>query len=341
MKRFFNSFSMDFLIAFRNKFILISIGLAILYAVLVNWVIPENISLEETSAYFYDNSSSKIFSQILKNSDNEHYFLNSKEELYDTLSKEKNQPGIIFEDSNFRIIAQGYEDEKTLNIIASQIDMIYLNLSDEYIPYETQTILIKGDSKNSLPFNKKMIPILLATDIILLGFMFSAVMLFQEKKEGGIYAYRVSSAGTINYLLSKTFVNSIIGVIFAFIFSFLTLGFTINYFQFFLIVFLATLLMSVLGILIGQFYDSVSNFVYVIMLAAGFIFIPLIPLFSGSQGNILYKLIPSYYILFGVEELITNGRMQNFLEPVLFLFIEIIIIFLITISITKKILIKR
>jgi len=186
-----------------------------------------------------------------------------------------------------------------------------------------------------------MVPMLLAADILLIGFLFVASMLFQEKKEHSVSAYRVSPGGTINYIMSKALVNVILSVCFAIIFGIFTLGFNINYPAYFLIITIAALMMTLIGILMGQFFSSLSDFLY-IMLA--FMILMGLPIFTYMNPNFRFpgiELIPSYQIVFSVDSLMRTGwEWSKLTNTFLILGIELILIFMLTTYVTKKHLIK-
>lgn len=67
------------------------------------------------------------------------------------------------------------------------------------------TLLRPGVSKP--PFNASWIPILFTVDLCILGHMFAAVMVLQDKQQGLIQLYRVSPGGAAAYVGSKLIVG--------------------------------------------------------------------------------------------------------------------------------------
>lgn len=340
MNRFFNSFMIDLKVAIRNKFFLISFILAIVYSILILFVIPENIDTGFSNLYFVDNSSENIFSKMLDHP--EIIFLENEEILKDIIIEKSNTIGIILNDNDYEIFVQGYESDKTINLIKSQINSIYnVLLNNENIHQNIPEIILLEKSQDQLSFNKNFIPMLLAMDVIFLGFMFVAVMVFQEKQEGGIFVYRVSPAGTFNYLMSKITVNTLIALMFALIFAFITIGFSINYFHYILIVFVSSFFVTAAGLFLGQFYDSVSNFIYTILSFTLILMLPMLVFVGIFEENVFFMILPSYPVFLGIKELLIEGRISNFSSIISILLIETIVIVSLTYYSLKKNLLKR
>ncbi len=326
MKKLWTLLKIDYTMALRSKFILITLILAILLAVLVNFVLPEKLNTE-MNTYILDRTSNTRIATFLNAAGDEGSAIKievtkSEEELTSKLTK-SNGAGIIFEDDKVIIVKQGYEDEATLNLMTATINLLTKKLSGVYTPTSFKYTVLEPQSTEKLPFNKFMIPPLIVLDVFLLGFMFIAAMIFQDKKEGIIKAYRISPINIFGYITSKVVINSSLSIALALIIVAATVGFHINYLHYFVIVTLSALLISSLGMLLSQFFNSLSEFMYVLIAFSLIIALPAISYFQPSFSVPFFKYIPSYPIMFEIKNIISSVQSKEIWSLSLLLAVEL------------------
>lgn len=331
IKTLLNTLKIDFKVAFKNSFMLIIIIMAIIYILLINFVLPEKLEMSQTQVIAYDSTSQKIFENNFKNLT----YINDKDKLKESLLKNESAIGIILKENTAEIVLRGYESQTQINNIKAIISNLY---SRNYRSYEIITL---GKEVNKLSFNKKMLPVLIATDVIMMGFLFIAAMLFQEKQEGSISAYRVTPAGTINYILSKVLINSFLAIIFGIIVAIFTIGFQINYIIYTIIIFISAFLVSLFGLFLAQFYSSISDFIYIALIFNVIAALPVMGYFNPSLYINIFKYIPSYPVMFGIDTLMTSGDISNSLKTLIVPIIELLIISPLTYITIKRNLIRR
>ncbi|MDN5342662.1 MULTISPECIES: ABC transporter permease [Oceanotoga] len=331
IKTLLNTLKIDFKVAFKNSFMLIIIIMAIIYILLINFVLPEKLEMSQTQVIAYDSTSQKIFENNFKNLT----YINDKDKLKESLLKNESAIGIILKENTAEIVLRGYESQTQINNIKAIISNLY---SRNYKSYEIITL---GKEVNKLSFNKKMLPVLIATDVIMMGFLFIAAMLFQEKQEGSISAYRVTPAGTINYILSKVLINSFLAIIFGIIVAIFTIGFQINYIIYTIIIFISAFLVSLFGLFLAQFYSSISDFIYIALIFNVIAALPVMGYFNPSLYINIFKYIPSYPVMFGIDTLMTSGDISNSLKTLIVPIIELLIISPLTYITIKRNLIRR
>ena len=340
MKPFFSQFMIDFIVAKRNMFFIIVISIALLYSMIVNFVIPSKTESYSGNFYILDNTVNKKYTQALNSFGYNSFIASSLDAIKENMSKDKSAVGLVLKDDGIEAVFQGYESFQQQNIIKSIFSGLYDTLNNQNSIAAYKTTVLKESAKK-LPLNMKMIPVLLATDIIMLGFMFVAAMIFQEKKEGGLYAYRVSPGGTLNYILSKVIVNVMISVLFGVVFLFFTLGFKTNYFYFLSIIFLGAFLISLLGIFLAQFYSSLNEFIVVALIFNAVMALPVVSYFNPLIDIQILKIIPSYSLIYASDEIISSVKSSYTLNTLLNLFIQISIFFPATYFSVRKTLIRK
>ncbi len=341
MKKLWTLLKVDYTMALRSNFILITLILAILLAVLINFVLPEKLNTE-MNTYILDRTSNTRIATFLNAAGDEGSAIKievtkSEEELTTKLTK-SNGAGVIFEDDKVIIVKQGYEDEATLNLMTATINLLTKKLSGVYSPTSFKYTVLEPQSTEKLPFNKFMIPPLIVLDVFLLGFMFIAAMIFQDKKEGIINAYRISPINIFGYITSKVVINSSLSIALSLILVAATVGFHMNYLHYFVIVTLSALLISSLGMLLSQFYNSLSEFMYVLIAFSLIIAIPVISYSQPSFSVPFFKYIPSYPIMFEIKNIISSVQSKEIWSLSLLLAVELAGVLVLVYFTSKRIL---
>ena len=156
------------------------------------------------------------------------------------------------------------------------------------------------------PVSNKMnaLPSLLAFEVIVIGFLMVAVMIFQEKSEGTIRAYRVSPAHTAAYLISKTLVFVFLGLVYGLVFILSTMGIPPNPGLFCLVVALAISFYTLAGVAVAVFFNNISGWLFP---GVGLLMVNMAPIISYSYpafSPVAITCLPSYLLLFGLREIL-------------------------------------
>ena len=330
LRRFINLFKQDITVALRNYYHIVILILAILMTLFINFAVPEQVKLTPTE-YILDKTEGKVLEKFLieKGSDSSRFF-NSRDDLIDKVQNDNNSLGIIIEGDiktpKVTIVHQGTESTEILNVldatIESALDMI------RQTARETNTkVLLLREKSNPIPFNKSLVPIMLVTEAVMLGFFLIAVMVFQEKEEGSVRAYRVSPAGTMEYILSKAAVNILLALIYSVILVTFTLGMNVNYLGLILLIFVASLFVTLLGLSVSVYFRSLQEFLFVGVFFMSILGLPIGSYLSPSFAPSFITWLPSYNILFGLREvLFSTGKTQFVTSLILILAVESIVL---------------
>lgn len=308
IKRLFNLFKQDLMVAIRNYFHYVIIIMAVLMIVIVNFVIPAEVKLTPSEIFLDKTDDQKIEGYLINVEEMDPgRFVDSEEELYERLESDSNTLGVILEgsieDAHFTLIGQGGESEASYNLLeAAMVSILdhYKGTTDR-TPHRVE--YLRPQTKN-IPFNKQMIPILMFTEVILLGFLLIAVMVFQEKEEGGVRAYRVSPGGTLEYILAKAGSNLFLAVLYAILVIVFTMGFDVNFLPLFGVIVLANILMTFIGLSISVFFKSLEEFIFVAILFMSVLALPMVSYLNPAFAPKFMTYLPSYPVLFGLREIL-------------------------------------
>lgn len=330
LRRFSNLFMQDITVALRNYFHIVILVLVTLMILFINFAVPEKVKLTPTE-YILDKTEGKVFEKYLieEGTDSTRFF-NNRDDLMGKVQKDSNSLGIIIEGDiqtpKVTIIHQGTESTEILNVLDATIENALNTIRKTARETNSKVLLLREKSK-PIPFNKNLVPIMLVTEAVMLGFLLIAVMVFQEKEEGSIRAYRVSPAGTIEYILSKAAVNTLLAILYSVILVTFTLGTSVNYLGLILLIFVSSLFVTLLGLSVSVCFRTLQEFLFVGVFFMSILGLPIASYLSPSFAPSFITWIPSYNILFGLREvLFSTGKTQFLSSLVIILAVESIIL---------------
>jgi len=312
IKCFFTLFYQDLIIASRNALMWVLLGALITIVLIVKLVIPADYEMSEIQ-YFYDQSSGGYLEAAarLEGHDDEK-IIGSMSELEKVVAEEQNAIGIILEEYNqeprVTIIHHGTISRENRNLIAAAIEK---SLKPYYTSGSQPDFQVQylRPAAEKVPQNQNAIPPLLAFEVIVNGFMMVAVLLFQEKMEGTIKAYRVSPGGTSIYIISKAAVFALVGLLYGLLMVLPTIGFSFSFPALFAVLFFGSLIYTFLGLAVASFFKNISEWLFI---GIGMLMINMAPVISYGWPSFAPRwltYIPSYPIIFGLREILfPTGR---------------------------------
>ncbi len=156
------------------------------------------------------------------------------------------------------------------------------------------------------PFNLTMLPVLLAVDVVLLGFMFAAVMVLQDKEFGVVHVHRVGPGTIGEYVGSKLLIN--LGLVLLNLLVLFGLGAPELLLRWWLYPLVLTCAagMTLLGIGLGAYFRNLSAFFYPM---AGIGVLAALPMFLYLERVELTLAwwLPTYHVLFGADAILFGG----------------------------------
>ncbi len=323
----------DISIVFRNGYVHVVVGLAVLFILLVNFVLPSEIAVE-AGMYFVDRTDGQLITSAAHAAGMEDLLLASETELQRMLEEERQAIGVVYhgsrEEPGAIIYRQGNEAEETLRVLEATVISLWDTAGDLGRPTTHRTEVLRPPGE-APPFNLDLVPLLLTFESALIGLFFVAALVFQEKEEGSIRAFRVTPAGTWTYILSKITVNVLLSVLSALLLFIFTLGLRPELPAVLLLVVAVSFLLTAFGLTISVFFSSLSEFVYLLAVVMTVASLPIASYFMPSFSAAFFPLIPTYPLMFGIRELIfSTGRTDFYLQMLALLAAEILALIFIT-----------
>ncbi|WZL72461.1 ABC transporter permease [Clostridiaceae bacterium 35-E11] len=318
LRRYFGLLKKDFVTAHRNYYFVIVITVAVIFVLLANFVLPEEASIKPSVYYHidFDGDLKNVFQNIIASSQEKHeniYAMSSKEAIIENMRENANSFGMIIETKNnkpsIHFIMQGHENSKVVNtLLLAMKDEINKSIQD---PVKITTIqLKKGIDAEKIPTNKKILPLFLLMEPAMLGFVLIAALIFMEKDERTVSAYRVTPGKLPEYLASKITLMLVLGWISTLVSTYFVVGRDADYLRLFLLVSFGSIFASSMGLILASFFDNISQSVIWMIIISLFISLPFVSYFVPSFAPMYVRFIPTYPLLFALREvLFPSGNM--------------------------------
>ena len=296
----------DFKVASRNYFLIIVVAVAALLVLVTNFLIPKSLNSEVNIIYYIEGNDVQQFSSLLKSleSSRGNVRVESRENLLEKLKADKNSIGMVLKQdsagANIEFVMQGYESEKTKNALRISMGALLQgeNVNTNNISY---TRLNTAEIKE-IPFNKLMVPLMIFTEPVMLGFIFIATLIFMEKEEEVTKAYMISPGKIPEYLASKIILVALLGVISTFIITMATVGFNVNWILLMLLVIVGSVFGSVTGLLLASFFDNISSAMIWILAVSLILSAPQAAYFIPGFSPAYITVMPTYSMMFAIKE---------------------------------------
>lgn len=317
MRRLTTLIRQDLILSWRNGLVLLTGVLLVIMSALI-WFLPESLAVE-AEEFIYDSSADKHFEAYLRQvGAADDVFVGSPAALEAALDESSRGIGVIYggdlQDPQFRLLTVGRLADENVNLMKATLDSVVRRMRGATPPENFSVELLRAPSA-PVPLNLSIVPVALVFEVILLGFTFGAVMIFQEKQEGVNRAYRVSPGTTWDYILSKNVLFVVMSVIYGSLLLFAAFQLDADYARLTLIVVLASSMMTLLGLAIAVFFNNISEWFFV---GVGVLVVNMLPVFSYSIPTFApdwITLIPSYPVLFGVREILFPTGAGGFMLP--------------------------
>ena len=193
IRRCLSLFKIDLLNIIRHKFLLV-LGIVLAVMIITYHLLPGQID-EREPVYILDQSAGAVdIPRVLQTYPGAVQVFSVDKLEAAVLEKRGNtgiqiRPGITVE-----LLYNGNMQPDRINLFQAYWEKILLqqDTTDTSAPFTT---LHLEQTSGSLSLQQAFIPIMLTFEVLILGFLFIAVMIFQEKQAGTILAYRVSPGG--------------------------------------------------------------------------------------------------------------------------------------------------
>jgi hypothetical protein len=330
------SFTKELKLASKSFYFYIEIVFAIIILVVVLFAIPENFNNRSTE-YLYldmpepaetamlnlfleedeDGTVESVEVKVRKEmipaayyvtSDRQIYIMESEGDLVKVAENKKQLGAVISMDDtgamSYKYYIQGYETERLKNLYLVLHNNDFRTLEAAVDEIDIRPLSTEYEELND---REHTLPSLLTFNGSLMGMFILAAYIFLDKEQGIIKAYAVTTSPVWQYLMSKTMVVTVTGIVTTAVITIPIMGGRPNYLLMLVLLITSGFFFSSIGLLISGFYDTMTkafNAIYLVMIA---VMIPAIAYFIPSWEPFWIRLLPTYYIIQGFRESIVRG----------------------------------
>lgn len=303
MKRLATLFTQDVVLAWRNGHVAVVVAIAVLMIALVLFL-PEEID-RGPSEYVLDTiPGAPVREALVELGADVDGLPQSRAELEAQLDEHRNATGVVIGGSidrpSIEIIQRTALPEESINLLAATIDLVIRGLQRGTLP-DVPVERLRPQAE-VVPMNLAGVPVFLAFEVGILGFLLVAVFVFQEKQEATIRAYRVTPGGLWPYLASKTLVFAVLAIAYGFVVVVAGFGFEANWLAIVGLVVWASAFMTVFGLGFAAWFRNLSHWFFpglaVLVLNMLPFFAYIYPVFNPAW----VQAIPSYGLVFALRE---------------------------------------
>ena len=307
MKRFASLFVQDLKISIRNALILFLVVVMVGMVAVVVFVIPEEPPQEDT-LFVADLTQGGMYADAIRQEGSSVTFFQDKASLLAALEENPNTMALLIEGVAGQPEVTAYH-HGLLNRYAEALLTQFL--TKEFTDPQAMTLyedtgairMLRG-AQAAPEGRKAYVPVLLALDVAMMGFMMGAVLMLEERGDGTLRALRVTPIGTAAYILSKSLVFLIVSLVYAVLLLLLMGTWPVNPLAFWSLLIAGSLLFTFLGMILAAFFKTMSEWLFAGMavLVAGML--PVISFLAPSFQPRWMGWIPTAWMLDGFNELL-------------------------------------
>lgn len=317
MKRFGSLFLQDLLLAYRSGHVFITL---LLLAVMLALVLFLPKELKFHNELLLDTAAGQPLASYLKGQglgDNVVY--TDEAAFRSDLERQPNKIGVIFSGSaaepHFEIITQNVVAEQNIGLLRASLDQAVLELRGS--GGSSLPVNLLRQPAPTPPFNLNLVPIILVFEVVLLGFFIASVMMFQEKQEGTLRAYRITPSGALNYILSKSALFLVLSLLYGLPLLLVAFGTRLNYALVLLILLLSSSLMTLFSLAVAVFFRNLSEWFFVGVAILLINSVPMLAYGFPTFAPDWITWIPSYPAVFATRNIMFHGAGLAEISPTL------------------------
>lgn len=318
MRKIASLFAKDVLLGIKDIFILLEIGFAVVIAIFLVFVVPDDITTE-TPVYIYDATgfAERIVDEMASRMDGEldeavvgDVFVSSRGEVVAGMRENRTALGVTIgrtADGRFdvELLTQPYTTRALVEYVEAEMRDLFAVISQDagYPRPVLEAVRIESlqeGLRDEIPFNERVVPVVLLVMVGVIGLFAMVSLLGQERSDKTIRALRVSPTGLTAVLVSKHLTLLATGVLTFSIIYIPTVGLG-GYLPALAVMVLTILIGSSLGTFLGTFFDDPMSAIGAVFILLVVLSLPGISLLAPVFSPDWLRLIPSYHTLFGLD----------------------------------------
>jgi fluoroquinolone transport system permease protein len=307
-RRFWASLRRDSLVTFRAQFYTIQLAVAVIYIVAVSVLLPANTTLKPTLYVADESRAGNVAADVREGQFDipiagKVRLVRSAADVEAKTKANENSLGVVVQESSdapaARLYFQGDETPRIRNLLRASVASAIEGGGPRL---EAQVL---REEKAPVSFRDNLVPFLLLVDFAGVGMIFAATLMFAEKDEGILAAYRVSPGRTWEYLLSKALSVTLVAILVSLVVVGAAIGGGVNYLGLAVLVGLTSLAVTLLGVGMALWFRSFQEFFIPMIIVGQFVIsLPAVAYLVPSFRPGWLMAIPTTKFIFGLREAI-------------------------------------
>lgn len=308
-RRLLSLLAKDLKVVTRNHYLTVVVGLALVYVLAINFVIPAQLATS-AEVVVWDQTPGQAMLKLYQAGAGEAggAAVDSETAFAEALQAGNTRLGLHIEGGDLperiTVTYQGYENEQTRHLFETTLRTQVAALAGSPRPTFATDVLRPAGAQPAArpPFNFSLLPVFIFSEAVMVGILLVAALLYSEKDEGTLRAYRVSPGGELEYLLAKSLAMGVLGVVFTVIVTALTVGLRVAWGPILGLVFLAAAVMTIIALVVANLFKTISQFILTGLVITIVFGLPVAGYFAPSLGPWWFKVLPSYPLVFALRE---------------------------------------
>ena len=312
MRRLASLVRQDLTLAWRNGHILVVLVIAALMIALIVFL-PQEIATGPGEYVLDEIPGAPVRAAVLEVGGDASALPRTRAEYEALLESNPNAIGIeiagSLEDPQVRIDAQTRVPRQTMNLLVASVELALRTARGEELP-EPDVEFLRAQAR-VVPLNLAGVPIFLAFEVGILGFLLVAVFVFGEKQEATIRAYRVSPGGLWPYIVSKAVVFLLISIAYGVVVVAAGFGFRVDWLSVLALVVWASLFMTIFGLGFAAWFRNLSHWFFPGLAVLVLNLLPFVSYVYPVWSPGWVTVVPSYALVYALREaLFPTGNPQ-------------------------------
>lgn len=307
MKRFLSLFVQDLKISVRNALILFLVAVMVVMVTVVAFVIPEE-STEEESLLVADLTEGGLYAEALRQEGGQLTFFEDEATMLTFLEESPNTIAMLIVgkpgDPAVTVFHHGLMNPHSEALMTQFLTREFTDPAAMALFDEPDAIRYLRGEQTGPEGRKAYIPLFLALDVAMMGFMMGAVLMLEERGDGTLRALRVTPVGTAAYILSKSLVFLLVSLAYAALLLLVMGTWPTNPLAFWSLLMAGSLLFTFLGMILATFFKTMSEWLFAGMAVLVTGMLPIISFMAPSFQPRWMGWIPTAWMLDGFNELL-------------------------------------
>lgn len=276
LSRLFTSIRRDNLIVFRANFYFIQLAIGAMYVLAIMFLVPESAKLQPT-LYVADETADGRIARMVKAGEFDVpvagavRLADSKADLDKRTRDNENSIGVLVTGSDTapttQFFMQGNEKERVRALLTAAVAD---RVAGRPTTAAVETDILREES-DPITFRQNLVPFLLFVDFAAIGALFAVTMIFAEKDDGVLAAYRVTPGRTWEYLVAKAASVTLVAVVVSLLVVALTIGSGVNYLGLVALVAIGSWASTMLGLAMALRFRSFEEYFMPMVVVGQFI----------------------------------------------------------------------